>query len=395
MLAPASLPTDDSRVSPIRRPPRRPTRQIDPPVPAADRLVCRPRPRLAIRFVTPPRRLFRVAALLCAAAAVVGLTGCGKTIAREATEQLLTADSIDRAVAQLDLSPFEGRSVYLDTKLLEHKKLDGIGVGAQNYLIGSLRQQFMAAGAKLEEKEAEAEFVVEARAGAVGTDSHEVVYGMPANSLLSSAATLVPNSPPLPAIPEMSIAKQSQEHAATKLRLFAYHRERREIVWQSGEAAADSEASHTWLLGAGPFEKGQIYDGTRFAGEKVSIVPDWLRRRDDDAEFDPIAQLQNYNEPRVYGFDPPPPEPVVPEPVAPGADDVKLASAEAPADKADDKTPAQEDKPKDDALKAAPPPAETAAAPPPQEPPKGAAADDKKTADAKTDPAKAVPPAAK
>ncbi|QDT14724.1 DUF6655 family protein [Alienimonas californiensis] len=393
MLAPTSLRTDEGRVSPIHRPSRRPTRRIDPPVPAADRTVCRPRPRPAIRPVTPPRRLsrvasLRVAALLCAAAAAGGLSGCGKTITREATQQLLTADSIDRAVAQLDLSPFEGRSVYLDTELLEHKNLDAMGVGGQNYLIGSLRQQFMAAGAKLEEKAATAEFVVEARAGAVGSDAHEVVYGMPANNLLSSAATLVPNSPPLPAIPELSLAKKSQEHAATKLHLFAYHRERREIVWQSGEAAANSEASHTWLLGAGPFEKGQIYDGTRFAGERVSIVPKWLRRKERDGEFDPIASLDNYNETRVYGFDAPPPEPVpTTEPVSPTDDGVKLASAEKPADDADKQPakPAQEDKAADKK-----PSAETAE----KASPKEDQDEDQKTADADADPKPADPPAA-
>ena len=297
--------------------------------------------------MTPPRRTARPLAPLCAAAALLCAAGCGKTITREATEQLLTADSIDRAVAKLDLSPFAGRSVFLDTELLEHKKLDGVGVGGQNYLIGSLRQHLMAAGARLETKSTEAEYIVEARAGAVGSDSHEIVYGMPANSLLSSASSLVPNSPPLPALPELSIAKQSQEHAATKLRLFAYHRERREIVWQSGEAAADSQASHTWLFGAGPFEKGQIYGGTRFAGEKVSIVPKWLRRRDPEA-FDPTASLAGYNESRVYGFEPPPTpaESGPPELLPDGG--ARLASAEEPAadkpaaDKPAAKKPAEE-----------------------------------------------------
>ncbi|NNJ25013.1 hypothetical protein LzC2_10750 [Planctomycetes bacterium LzC2] len=256
--------------------------------------------------------------------------------------------------------------MYLDTELLEHKKLDAVGIGAQNYLIGSLRQQLMAAGAKLEDKATDAEFIVEARAGAVGSDSHEVTYGMPANSLLSSAASFVPNSPPLPVIPELSVAKQAQEHAATKLRLFAYHRERREIVWQSGDASANSRASHTWLLGAGPFEKGQIYDGPRFAGDKLSIVPKWLRKKEPVAH-DPIASLENYNEPRVYGLDPAPPPP---EPVPPAAGgEVQLASAEKSTDeKPAEKKPAEK-KPaekKEDAAKPQP----VADAPPPKPDPK-------------------------
>ena len=128
----------------------------------------------------------------------------------------------------------------------------------------------MAAGARLEAKEATAEYVVEARAGAVGSDAHEVIYGMPENTLLSAASSVVPNAPPLPSIPEISIAKQSQTHAATKLRLFAYHRQSRRIVWQSGNAEADSQASHTWLLGAGPFEKGDIYDGHPVRGRPAA-----------------------------------------------------------------------------------------------------------------------------
>ncbi|MEM9703127.1 MAG: DUF6655 family protein [Planctomycetota bacterium] len=290
--------------------------------------MCRTRPGPAIRPVTSPRRLARCAGLLCAAVTIGGFIGCGKTMSNDATQQLLTADSIDRAVAELDLSPFAGRSVYLQTQLLEHKKLDGVGVGGQNYLIGSLRQHLMAAGALLEAREADAEFVIEARAGAVGSDSHEVTYGMPANSLLSSAASFVPNSPPLPVLPELSVARQQQEHAATKLRLFAYHRERREIVWQSGEAKADSRASHTWLFGAGPFEKGAIYDGTRFAGDQVKIVPNWLRKKDENA-FDPVQSLADYNESKVYGLDPPP-EPLTGDP------GVRLAGGEEPAKEPND-----------------------------------------------------------
>ena len=256
---------------------------------------------------------------------LVAFAGCGKTITREATRQLLTADSIDRAVAEIDLSPFAGRSVYLDTDLLEHKKLDGVGVGGQNYLIGSLRQHLMAAGARMEAKAGEAEFVLEARAGAVGSDEHEVVYGMPANSLLNAASQVVPEAPPLPSIPEISLAKRAEEHAATKIRLFAYHRERREIVWQSGVSEAESRATHTWLLGAGPFEKGDIYDGPRFAGQPLRLTPKWLRRDEPESTHDPNAALADYDAPRVYSFEPPAP----PAPVKGGG--TRLAAAEEPA----------------------------------------------------------------
>ena len=319
---------------------------------SADSPVCRPRRRPAIPAVTPPppgSPRVAAAALFCAAVLSLASAGCGKTTAREATSQLLTADSIDRSIAQLDLSPFDGKSVYLETEYLEHKKLDGVGVGGQNYLIGSLRQALMAAGARLEAKEASAEYVVEARAGAVGSDAHEVIYGMPENTLLSAASSVVPNAPPLPSIPEISIAKQSQTHAATKLRLFAYHRQSRRIVWQSGNAEADSQASHTWLLGAGPFEKGDIYDGTRFAGDKLRVVPKWLRRKDPHA-YDPKAALADYNEPRLFPAEhglltEPPAAPPSPLPEVGAA---RLASAEEPAEPAREPAPEEEKDEADD-----------------------------------------------
>ena len=280
-----------------------------------------PRPAAA-----PPRPRPAAPAAACAAACLfVALAGCGKTITREATRQLLTADSIDRAVAEIDLSPFAGRSVYLDTELLEHKKLDGVGVGGQNYLIGSLRQHLMAAGARVEAKAGDADYIVEARAGAVGSDEHEVVYGMPANSLLNAASQVVPEAPPLPSIPEISLAKRAEEHAATKIRLFAYHRQRREIVWQSGVSETESRATHTWLLGAGPFEKGDIYDGPRFAGQPLRLTPKWLRRDEQTPGPAPGAALADYDAPRVYSFDAPAP----PAPVADGG--TQLAAAEEPA----------------------------------------------------------------
>ena len=290
------------------------------------------------------RPLPRAAAgALAGAALCLTLAGCGKTVAQEATRQLLTAESIDRAVAGVDLTPLAGRDVFLDTRFLESKKPDLMSAGTQSYLVSSLRHRLMAAGARLHENQEDAEWVVEARAGAVGTDAHEVVYGIRENNLLNAAGQFVPNAPPLPSVPEISLAKQSQSHAATKLRLFAYARADRRIVWQSGAAEADSRASHTWLLGAGPFERGDIYDGPRFAGEPLRFTPKWLRDDEGRPGPDPAAALADYDQARVYGLEPPPPAPPAPPDPAP-AGETRLASAEEPAaEPADDPKPDGDD----------------------------------------------------
>jgi hypothetical protein len=206
-------------------------------------------------------------------ALVAALSGCGTTKSQTATEQLLTSDAVDQAVAHIDFRPLAGRKVYFDTTYIPPASA-GKDAGFANapYIISSLRQQMMAAGCYLQEKQETAEFIVEARIGAMGADAHEVTYGIPASNALSSAAeVMAPAAPPLPAIPELSFAKRADRRAAAKLAVFAYHRETRQALWQSGITQVSSNAKDVWLLGVGPFHRGSIYDGTEFAGSKLEV----------------------------------------------------------------------------------------------------------------------------
>lgn len=210
-------------------------------------------------------RRFGLLILLIAAA----LTGCGTTRQRRATEQLLLSDAVDRAVSELDFSPLAGYRVALDTRYLT--TVDGVGFVNANYVISSLRQQMLAAGVRLEDKPDDAQIVVEPRVGTLGLDSHEVIYGIPANAGLSTVSSLVPSAPQLPVMPEVALAKREGSKAAAKIGVFAYDRETREAVWQSGLSLSGSDARDTWLFGAGPFQEGAIYDGPRFAGNRLRL----------------------------------------------------------------------------------------------------------------------------
>ena len=59
------------------------------------------------------------------------------------------------------------------------------------------------------------------------------------------------------------------QSAIARLAVFAYNRETREPIWQSGIAKAESDCRSTWILGAGPFQRGSIYEGYRFAGRNI------------------------------------------------------------------------------------------------------------------------------
>ena len=177
------------------------------------------------------------------------------------------------AVSELDFRPLAGRKVFFDIEYI--KNIKGIGFVNSEYIISALRQQMIAADCRLQIDLEDADYVVEARVGAVGTDSSEIVYGIPASNALSSALSLVPSAPIVPAVPEISLARKDAQTGAAKLAVFAYHRATGQPVWQSGISKARSTAKDYWVLGAGPFQRGSIYQGTQFAGEQIRL-PDMI-----------------------------------------------------------------------------------------------------------------------
>jgi hypothetical protein len=213
-----------------------------------------------LNFVSPFRVLLLAGSLLCAA-------GCGTTRDKLATEQLLLSDAVDRAVARIDFSPLAGEKVYLDTTYL--KEVKGTSFVNADYIISSLRQQMASDGCLLQEKREDAIYIAEARVGVLGSDAHDVNYGVPGSNGLTAAASLVAGTAPLPSLPEISFARKTDDSAATKIAVFAYDRVTRQPVWQSGLSLARSRAHARWVLGAGPFQSGSIYEGTQFAGRKL------------------------------------------------------------------------------------------------------------------------------
>lgn len=223
---------------------------------------------------------------------LVCFPGCGTTKSVTATEQLLMSDAVDTTISKIDFRPLAGYKVFLDTTYVVSagKAIPGVPVPFNlvnsDYVISGLRQQLTAAGCMLVDTKDTAEIICEARCGALGTDGNNVTYGLPASNLLSSASSMIASAPPIPTIPEISIAKREMKSAAAKISVFAYDRETREPLWQSGVAQAGSNARDTWFLGMGPLQYGTIYNGTRFAGKRVG------RRKLVNDEL-PAAKLAN------------------------------------------------------------------------------------------------------
>jgi len=222
--------------------------------------------------------------------------GCGTTQQRAGTEQLLLSDAVDRSVDRIDLDILSGQTVYLDSSYIEPVKTNGYVTSS--YIISALRQKLITSGCRLKDIPEDADYIVEARVGALGTDAVEVTYGIPANNALGAAASLLATSPAIPSVPEIAVGKRNGALSTSKVVAFAYHRESGEPVWQSGAAVARSDAKDSWLFGAGPWQRGSIYDGTQFAGTKFQL-PGRRRKQPAGQQGLRIADSHQFVQPMV------------------------------------------------------------------------------------------------
>jgi len=225
-----------------------------------------------MKFPSLPVYLFDsqpCAGWIAVALIAVCFAGCGTTKTRQATQQLILSDAVDRSVASIDFTPLAGQKTYLDARYVKNVK--GMDFVNADYIISSLRQQMAAARCLLQESPDDADIIVEARVGALGFDEHDVTFGLPASSAVSSAASVLANAPSVPAIPEIALAKRYDESGTAKVAAFAYDRETREPVWQSGVRYSESTAKDSWVLGAGPFRRGNIHQAPKFLGDSFSI----------------------------------------------------------------------------------------------------------------------------
>lgn len=212
-----------------------------------------------LRIIGQPQVCLALAFLTC-------LAGCGTTrrsdTARTATEQMLLSDAVDRAISRIDFGLLSGHDVYLDPTYI------GQAVD-KDYITSTLRQHMLACGCVIKDKKDDAELVVEVRTGVIGTDRHDLMFGVPSTTVALGALSPVPGTPTM--VPEIALSKRTDQMGVAKIGVFAYERESGRPVWQSGSDVVASRARDTWVLGTGPFQRGSIYEGTKFAGEDLSV----------------------------------------------------------------------------------------------------------------------------
>lgn len=188
------------------------------------------------------------------------LAGCGSVkqtgTVRTGTEQLLLTNAWDKALQKVDFRPLAGVPVYLDST--------NVTSVDQGWVVSSLRQAMLSQGVLLRQKAEQAQFVVEARVGAYGTDSYNWMIGVPQVNMPPTFTGI-----PTGTVPEMPFIKKSDQQAVAKLALFAYDRAGGQIVWASGTMLETANAKDTYIGGLGPIQSGSIRGGTEFIGIKL------------------------------------------------------------------------------------------------------------------------------
>ena len=173
--------------------------------------------------VSPRRRPGRPLLALAALAAL----GCGSVktsgTSRTGTEQLLLTNAWDRALQKVDFRPLTGVPVFLDTA--------NVAAVDQGYVVSSLRQALLTQGVLLRPKAEQAQFIVEARVGAYGTDAYDWMIGVPQTTIPQTIAGM-----PAGTIPEIALAKKTDQIGTAKVALFAYDRASGKVVWTSRHA---------------------------------------------------------------------------------------------------------------------------------------------------------------
>ncbi len=236
--------------------------------------------------------------------------GCGTTrmtdTPRSGSEMLLISQSVDMAVAQIDASPLCDRKVFLDQTYLD-------AIVDRGYVVGTIRQHLLAAGAKLQETKDKAEIVVEIRAGALGTDRYSSMFGISQMTIPTAVVTAgLPTQ-----IPEVALIRKTEVKGVAKISLHAYHRETGTFVWHSGQHESVSNLKDTWLFGAGPFSRGTIRKNAQLAGDDlpkfdIPFVHPYKLKTDPNAA--PVVPVPQEIPPPV---ELPNPTPVPPEPDKP------------------------------------------------------------------------------
>jgi hypothetical protein len=175
---------------------------------------------------------FRLLVLAAVATAALVAGGCSMTptaTSRSTIEQRLIARSLERALAQLDVSAFHDKRVFVDLAALT-----GDQTYARTFVIAELRQR----GMRVVGDSSEAEVRVQVIAAGLGVDLGETLIGVPATTVPIVGMT----------IPEIALFKWTRHRGTSEIKLFAYDHDGRAVETPASALGESQYSQFTVLL---------------------------------------------------------------------------------------------------------------------------------------------------
>jgi len=180
----------------------------------------------------------RVTKLLSIAMLTTLASGCVMTRQSEpkrtAVEQLLISTAVDESLAGIDLSPLNGKAVYMEEKYFDSED--------KQYALGAIRELISAAGGRLQASAEGAEIIVEPRSGALSIDSGSSLVGFP------EMPVPIPFSGTISS-PEVPFYKSERQFGVAKIALFAYDNKTRQHLLSTGSAPGYSKHHYYKFFG--------------------------------------------------------------------------------------------------------------------------------------------------
>lgn len=185
-------------------------------------------------------RLVILAAAIFAASSIGCTTTRTSNTDRTGLEQMLISNAIDQAVSSNSFSSVRGRNVFVQEKYLECTD--------KPYIIGSIRNRVLDAGGRLVDAVENADVVLEARSGGVGTDNTDKYVGLPGLAI-----------PGIPfELPEVRLWEQNAQFGTAKIAITCFDTKSGEQLESTGNLVARSDNSRWNVLGFSTGDTGTV-----------------------------------------------------------------------------------------------------------------------------------------
>jgi hypothetical protein len=149
--------------------------------------------------------------------------------ARSTIEQRLLSRSLERALAQIDVSMFQGKRVFLDLAALTADQ-----TFARTYVAAELRQR----GVRIVSDLTESEVRMQVIAPGLGVDQGETLIGIPATTVPVLSLS----------VPEIALFKWVRHYGTTELKFYAYDNKDGRALEVAPSALGESRYSQFTIL---------------------------------------------------------------------------------------------------------------------------------------------------